>query len=82
MGKCVEEKDRYKQDTLLKKWWSWFVGIFISVWSVFAAVIFILKGSMTLCLSDYVVITLITTTLANILGLSFLVVKHLFSSTR
>ena len=76
--KTLKDK-RYELDTKLKKNWSWFVAIFISVWSVAALVILVLFGSSVLYMSDLIIVTLITTTLGNILGLSYLVVKHLFS---
>ncbi|MDR1337612.1 MAG: hypothetical protein LBJ73_01115 [Rickettsiales bacterium] len=70
---------RFEQDTDLKKFEAYFVAGFISVWSV--AVLVILcsdywSGGENIPTSVY--ITLFATTLVEVFGLQWLVLKHLF----
>ena len=71
-------KDRYKQKTKQQKHWSIFIMCFISCWSIFDFVMMILYGYNVLKLNDAIIITLITTTLAQIIALPIIICKYLF----
>ncbi|MBR4265146.1 MAG: hypothetical protein IKQ46_03730 [Bacteroidales bacterium] len=73
-----QERRRYKQDTDQRKSLaSWTIGI-ISAWLFSVVVIFVLIGIGVLSFNDSVIITLLSTTTANILALGLVVLKGIF----
>lgn len=80
-GPTVQANDRFEKDTRWRYRLSWWVIGVDSVW--LAAVLSILAlNSGYLHLTDAVLITLLATTTANVLGLAFIVLKGLFSNGR
>jgi hypothetical protein len=74
------ENKRYASDTLDRKWLAIWTAIIVSVWLYF--VLIILTFNRIICLSDSVLITLLGTTTLNVLGLSFIVLKGHFNSSK
>ncbi len=73
-----QERRRYKQDTDQRKSLAtWTIGI-ISAWLLSVVVIFVLIGAGCLVFNDSVIITLLSTTTANILALGLVVLKGIF----
>lgn len=68
---------RYDQNTKDRKWLTKWAAIVVSAWLFLVLVILALNHCL-LKLSDSVLITLLTTTTFNILGLTFIVLKGLF----
>ena len=71
-------KERYQQKTTQQKHWSNFIMVFISSWSIFDFVMIILYGYNVLKLNEAIIITLLTTTLAQIIALPIIICKYLF----
>lgn len=71
------KKERYKQNTELKREWSTYIMNFLEGWSIAILFILIVKGLGGMYLSDTVYVALITTTLFNILGLAYILCRHL-----
>lgn len=69
---------RYEQKTKQQENWSHFIMEFIHDWSIFDFVIIILYGCNVLKLNDAIIITLLTTTLAQIIALPIIVCSYLF----
>lgn len=72
------ELERFKGDTNLKKYLTFFVVYFTSVWSVGILVILFLAGFGKVNFSDAVLISILTETLATVLGLPLVVTSHFF----
>lgn len=76
-----QKRDRYRQDTkhrgLLTNWVIWTV----SLWLLAVIVLVYLCADYTwfFSLSDEVMVALLVTTTANVLGLAFIVLKGLFN---
>lgn len=73
--------DRFEKDTRWRCRLSWWVIAVDSLWLAAVLSILALNGGY-LHLNDAVLITLLATTTANVLGLSFIVLKGLFSNGR
>lgn len=73
--------DRFEKDTRWRCRLSWWVIAVDSVWLAAVLCILTLNGDY-LHLNDAVLITLLATTTANVLGLAFIVLKGLFSNGR
>lgn len=72
--------DRFKKDTTWRCRLSWWVMIVDSAWLATILVILFLN-TKCLHLSDAVLITLLGTTTINVLGLAFIILRGLFSSS-
>lgn len=70
--------ERYTGDTSLKKYLTFFVMAFTSVWSSAILVFLFLTGYGKIEVSDAVLITILTETLATVLGLPLVVTSHFF----
>ena len=80
LGEAIARVDRYKQDTkwrdLLAKWVVWVT----SIWMFTILVILLIEGfCSTFDLEKEVLITLLATTTANVLGLPLIVLRGIFS---
>lgn len=73
--------DRFEKDTRWRCRLSWWVIAVDSLWLAAVLSILALNGGY-LHLNDAVLITLLATTTANVLGLAFIVLKGLFSNGR
>lgn len=73
--------DRFEKDTRWRCRLSWWVIAVDSVWLAAVLSILALNGGY-LHLNDAVLVTLLATTTANVLGLAFIVLKGLFSNGR
>ncbi len=72
------ELDRYKNDTILKKYLSVFVVTFTSIWSIAILTFLFLFGLGRISVSDTIIITILTETLITVLGLPSIVTYHFF----
>ncbi|TDS14738.1 hypothetical protein [Sphingobacterium paludis] len=73
-----ERFKRYRNNTKLRtRLAKWAVTV-VSVWLIFVAMV-LLINNRELCLSDSVLIALLTTTTANILGIMYIVLKDIFN---
>lgn len=81
-GKEKAELDRYKSDTILKKYLSVFVVSFTSIWSISILVFLFLTGFGKITVSDKILITILTETLITVLGLPSIVTYHFFPRQR
>lgn len=72
--------ERFGQDTKDRKWLAYWSVSVVSFWLL--SVLLILVFNQFLALSDAVLITLLTTTTLNILGLTFIVLKGHFNALR
>ena len=71
---------RYKQDTKWRSRLAWWVVIVTSIWmSTILAILLIEGGYSTFDLEKEVLITLLATTTANVLGLPLIVLRGIFS---
>lgn len=71
----VQRKNRFKQDTEHRKYLVMWVTITVNIWIIAILLILCFKE-----LSDNVLITLLSTTTINILGMPIIVLKSLFKS--
>ncbi|MCW3107764.1 MAG: hypothetical protein JWQ09_2270 [Segetibacter sp.] len=72
---------RYSSDTLDRKWLAIWTAFVVSIW--LTAVLYILfKNVKDIHLSDTVLVTLLGTTTLNVLGLSFIVLRGHFNSSK
>lgn len=69
--------ERYKQDTIERKWLSQWAASVVSFWLILVMVV-LFKNSRYFHLSDSVLITLLGTTTLNVLTLTVIVLKSLF----
>ena len=76
--RAKEELARYKQDTKERKTLSKWVRCIVPVWLGFTATSFLLNGYGCISVSESVMITLLGTTTANVLGLGYILLKGLF----
>lgn len=74
------EMERFKQNTQDRKWLALWSAWVVSLWLFAVILILLLNGVLNL--SDAVLITLLTTTTFNILGLTFIVLKGHFNSLK
>ena len=78
--KLKEEIQGLKQDREQRKVFSYSIFGFMCVYMTIAMVIVFLSGLGVMSLSDNVLITLLTTTLADVIGVFIFVAKYLFHS--
>ena len=78
--KLLSENERYREDTSLRKGLATAFTMIISFWLL--AVLLILIGNRIhkYNLSDNVLITLLVTTTANVIGMMLIILRNLFSS--
>ena len=74
-SKYTLEEERFKQNTNTRLILSWWVIILITLWLAFTGFVVVYKGTE---LSDAVMIALLTTTTANVIGLGFILLNGLF----
>lgn len=74
----LEEIDDRKQDRDQRKTFSYMIFVFMCVYVVAVFVILFMCGFGKMALSDSVLITLLTTALANVIGVFTFVAKYLF----
>lgn len=67
-----------EQDREQRKKYSYYIFIYICVYMLIVLSIVILTGARVLNLADSILIALLTTTTANVLGLFVIVTKYLF----
>lgn len=69
-----------KQNIVLRRKYAIVTGIGVIIWYVIVLLIVVLTGAKCLNLSDAILITLITTSTVNLLGVLTIIVKYLFNS--
>lgn len=74
----LEEYYSKKQDREQRKKFSFWIFLFVCVYMVLALVILILSGCEVLEFSNGAIVSLLTTTTANVIGLFAVVAKYLF----
>lgn len=74
-----EKNEGLKQDREQRKIFSYVIFAFMCLYMASAMLIVFLCGNFDLSLSDGVLITLLTTTLANVIGVFNFVAKYLFN---
>lgn len=77
-----EEIEGLKQDREQRKIFSYVIFGFMYLYMLASLVIVYLSGRRTILLSDSVLITLLTTSLANVIGIFNFVAKYLFHPKR
>ena len=77
-----EEIEGLKQDREQRKIFSYVIFGFMCLYMLASLVIVYLSGRRTILLSDSVLITLLTTSLANVIGIFNFVAKYLFHPKR
>jgi len=75
----IQEVVRYRQDTKERKLLSHWVIWVVSSWLLLVMIVVSLNSLLNFKLSDSVLITLLATTTANILGLAYIVLDGLFN---
>ena len=78
--KLREEVQGLKQDREQRKVFSYSIFAFMCIYMAIAMLIVFLCGLGVMLLSDGVLITLLTTTLADVIGVFIFVAKYLFHS--
>lgn len=76
------EAERYSSDTKDRKWLAIWAVIVVSLWLLLVIIILLLNKLCSINLSDNVLIALLGTTTLNVLGLSFIVLKGHFNSSK
>lgn len=79
VDRLYEENEGLKQDREQRKIFSYVIFAFMCLYMASAMLIVFLCGNFDLSLSDGVLITLLTTTLANVIGVFNFVAKYLFN---
>ena len=74
------EADRYYSDTKDRQWLAQWATCIVSLWLFFVLLILVNKDQIGL--SDAVLITLLSTTTLNVLGLSFIVLRGHFTGDK
>lgn len=77
-AQLLEEYYSKKQDREQRKTFSFRIFMFVCVYMTFALAILVFCGASALRLSDSVIVALLTTTTANVIGLFAVVAKYLF----
>lgn len=77
-AQLLEEYYSKKQDREQRKQFSFWIFLFVCVYMVLALIILILSGCKVLEFSNGVIVSLLTTTTANVIGLFAVVAKYLF----
>lgn len=73
---------RYMSDTSDRKWLGIWTAIVVSFWLLAVLLILVFNKACEISLSDSVLIALLGTTTLNVLGLSFIVLRGHFQSTK
>lgn len=73
-----QNRQHAKQDYGLKKWLFWWVLAVVSIQLLFAMDLVVRVGEEQYKLSDGVIIAFLTGTTIEVLGLAFIVARHLF----
>lgn len=77
-----QKRMRYEQDTHFRKHFANWVMIVIPAWLLFVILILVGCGSGLMTLDSTVLVTLLTTTTVNVLGLAYIVLKDIFHNRR
>ena len=80
IAKQKEEIEGLRQDREQRKVFSYVIFGFMCIYMLASLIIVILSGCKVLVLSDWVLITLLGTALANVIGIFNFVAKYLFHS--
>lgn len=80
IAKQKEEIEGLRQDREQRKVFSYVIFGFMCIYMLATLIIVILSGCKVLVLSDWVLITLLGTALANVIGIFNFVAKYLFHS--
>lgn len=73
-----QEKERFRQDTEHRHGLIIWMKRLISLWLSSVIVVLILEGIHAISLSDTVLVTLLATTTADVLGLPYIILRDLF----
>ena len=73
-----QKRARYSQDTSYRKYLAVWVMVVTSLWLLAVMVVLILIGAGVLTLDSTVIVTLLATTTANVLGLPLIVLKGIY----
>lgn len=76
------EHDRFSQDTKYRSLFSDWVIIYISLYTIFVIFILVGVGHRWLTIESSVLVTLLGTTTANILGLAYIILHGLFDKDK
>ncbi len=76
------ESERYSSDTKDRKWLAIWTAIVVSFWLFAVLLLLSFNEKLQICLSDSVLIALLGTTTLNVLGLSFIVLRGHFMSSK
>lgn len=76
------EHDRFSQDTKYRSLFSDWVIIYISLYTIFVILILVGVGQRWLIIEASVLVTLLGTTTANILGLAYIILHGLFDKDK
>jgi hypothetical protein len=76
------ETDRYDSDTKDRKWLAIWTAALVSVWLILVILVLVFNEKWQICLSENVLITLLGTTTLNVLGLSFIVLRGHFNTSK
>lgn len=79
VDRLIEENEGLKQDRKQRKYFSICIFGFMCLYMAFALFVVYRCGTFDLFLSDKVLITLLSTTLANVIGVFNFVAKYLFN---
>lgn len=79
VDRLYEENEGLKQDRKQRKIFSCIIFAFMCLYMAVSLIIVFLCGKFVLFLSDGVLIALLTTTLANVIGIFNFVAKYLFN---
>lgn len=74
-----QEKKRFSQDTDFRKYLAIWVMIIVPVWLAIVYAVLILNGTDCIHVDTKVMVSLLVTTTANVLGLAYIVLKGIFS---
>lgn len=73
-----QKKARFEQDTKFRKHFSNWVMAIVPSWLLLTMTLMFFTGFRLTSFSDGVIVALLTTTTANVLGLAFIVLKGMF----
>lgn len=77
-AQLLEEYYSKKQDREQRKIFSFWIFLFVCFYMILALIILILSGCEVLEFSNSIIVALLTTTTANVIGLFAVVAKYLF----
>ena len=72
----------YKQDIYARGWLYEWASVLVSLWLFFVLLIIVAKGQNKLNLSDSVIITLLTTSTANVIGIMIISMNYFYEKKR